>query len=148
MRHRLRKRPVAEMNVVPYIDVMLVMLVIFMVTAPLLNQGVEVDLPTAAARPLTSEQQDPLVVTVDAEGRLYLNIGGDPAEPVSDQDIQLRAAAVLRRRPDVAVMVRGDRNVAYQHVVHAMVLLQGAGADNVGLVTDLPSAGPSPACGR
>ncbi|HEY9151068.1 MAG: protein TolR [Gammaproteobacteria bacterium] len=141
MRHRLRKRPVAEMNVVPYIDVMLVMLVIFMVTAPLLNQGVEVELPTASARPLAPEQQDPLVVSVDAEGQLFLNIGGDPAEPVSDEDLQLRAAAVLRRRPDVAVMVRGDRSVAYQHVVRAMVLLQGAGAGNVGLVTDLPGKG-------
>jgi biopolymer transport protein TolR len=138
MRHRLRKRPVAEMNVVPYIDVMLVMLVIFMVTAPLLNQGVEVELPTASARPLSPEQQDPLVVTVDAAGNMFLNIGGDPAEAIEDADLQLRAAAVLRRRPDVAVMVRGDRSVEYQHVVHAMVLLQGAGAANVGLVTDLP----------
>ena len=129
------------MNVVPYIDVMLVMLVIFMVTAPLLNQGVEVDLPTASARPLSPEQQDPLVVSVNAEGQMFLNIGGDPAEPISDEDLQLRAAAVLRRRPDVAVMVRGDRNVAYQHVVHAMVLLQAAGAGNVGLVTDLPGTG-------
>ena len=138
MRHRIRKRPVAEMNVVPYIDVMLVMLVIFMVTAPLLNQGVEVDLPTASAKPLSPEQQDPLVVTVDQEGRLYLNIGGDPQEPVSAEDLQTRTAAVLRRRPDIAVMVRGDRSVEYQHVVEAMVLLQGAGATGVGLVTDLP----------
>jgi biopolymer transport protein TolR len=139
MRHRARKRPVAEMNVVPYIDVMLVMLVIFMVTAPLLNQGVEVELPTASASPLSPEQQDPLVVTVDAAGNLYLNIGGDPEAPVSDADLQLRTAAVLRRRPDIAVMVRGDRNVAYAHVVKAMVLLQGAGAAGVGLVTDLPA---------
>lgn len=138
MRHRLRKRPVAEMNVVPYIDVMLVMLVIFMVTAPLLNQGVEVELPTASAKPLSPDQQDPLVVTVDHEGRMYLNIGGDPEEPVSAADLQTRTAAVLRRRPDIAVMVRGDRSVEYRHVVEAMVLLQGAGASGVGLVTELP----------
>ncbi len=141
MRHRIRKRPVAEMNVVPYIDVMLVMLVIFMVTAPLLNQGVEVELPTASAKPLAPEQVDPLVVTVDAEGTMYLNIGGDPEEPVSAGDLQLRTAAVLRRRPDIAVMVRGDRSAAYEHVVNAMVLLQGAGAASVGLVTDLPDGG-------
>ncbi len=138
MRHRIRKRPVAEMNVVPYIDVMLVMLVIFMVTAPLLSQGVDIELPHAAAKPLSAEQQDPLVVTVDAEGRFYLNVGGDPSEAIDAEAMRLRAAAVLRRRPDIAVMVRGDREVAYQHVVDAMVLLQQAGAEGVGLVTELP----------
>lgn len=123
---------------VPYIDVMLVMLVIFMVTAPLLNQGVEVDLPVADAEPLPSEQQDPLVVSVDREGRLYVNVGENPEEPVDAQSLQLRVAAVIRRRPKVAVMVRGDRDVPYHHVVTAMALLQNAGAPRVGLVTDLP----------
>lgn len=138
MRHRVRKRPVAEMNVVPYIDVMLVMLVIFMVTAPLLSQGVDVKLPHAAAKPLSAEQQNPLVVSVDAEGNFYLNVGGDPSAAVDAEAMRLRAAAVLRRRPDIAVMVRGDRAVAYQHVVDAMVLLQQAGAEGVGLITELP----------
>ena len=141
MQHRVRKRPVAEMNVVPYIDVMLVMLVIFMVTAPLLSQGVDVELPTAAAKPLSPDQADPLVVSVDKEGRLYLNIGGDPAEPLTAEELQLRTAAVLRRRPDIAVMVRGDRNVQYQYVVNAMVLLQAAGAPKVGLVTEMSDEG-------
>lgn len=138
MRNRVRKRPVAEMNVVPYIDVMLVMLVIFMVTAPLLNQGVEVELPEASAEPLSQEQKDPLVVSVDREGRYYVNIGGDPDQPVDADSLQARTAAVLRRRPDVAVMVRGDRDVPYFHVVGAMALLQQAGARRVGLLTELP----------
>ena len=142
MRQRIRKRPVAEMNVVPYIDVMLVMLVIFMVTAPLLSQGVDVELPTASAQPLSPEQQDPLVVTVAADGRLYMNIGGDPSEPMDAATLREKTAVVLRHRPDIAVMVRGDRAVEYQYVVDAMVLLQQAGASSVGLVTDLPKGTP------
>jgi biopolymer transport protein TolR len=126
----------SEINVVPYIDVMLVMLVIFMITAPLLNQGVDVELPQADAEPMDEQQQDPLVLTVDAEGRYYLNIGGDPEQAIDVDSLTARTAAVLRQRPNVAVLVRGDEHVDYGAVVAAMALLQQAGATKVGLVTE------------
>ena len=135
-RQRIRKRPIADINVVPYIDVMLVMLVIFMITAPLLNQGVDVELPQADAAPMEGDQKDPLVLTIDAEGRYFLNIGGDPEQPIDAQTLVERASTVLRRRPGVAVMVRGDADVDYGRVVAAMALLQQAGARRVGLVTE------------
>ena len=106
-RQRVKKRPMSEINVVPYIDVMLVMLVIFMITAPLLNQGVDVELPQADAEPMDDQQQDPLVLTVDAEGQYFLNIGGDPETAIDAETLVSRTAAVLRQRPKVAVLVRG-----------------------------------------
>lgn len=136
-RQRIRKRPMSEINVVPYIDVMLVMLVIFMITAPLLNQGVEVDLPQAAAEPLDAEKnQDPLELSVDADGNYYLNIGEDSAQPLDAETLVVRAAAVIRQRPGVAVLVRGDEHVGYGKVVAAMALLQQAGAPSIGLITE------------
>ena len=137
-RQRVRKRPMAEINVVPYIDVMLVMLVIFMITAPLLTQGVKVDLPEAAAEPMDPEQQEPLVVNVDAAGNLYLNIGDEPETPIDGDTLVQRVGAVLRRRQDQTVLVRGDRSVDYGAVVSAMVFLQQAGVPHVGLVTEPP----------
>ena len=137
-RHRVRKRPMAEINVVPYIDVMLVMLVIFMVTAPLLTQGVKVDLPEASAEPMPPDEQEPLVVSVDAAGKLYLNIADDPNQAIGADDLKQRVAAVLRRSPKRSVLVRGDQSASYGYVVAAMVLLQQAGVPNVGLVTESP----------
>lgn len=134
-RSRPKKRLVAEMNVVPYIDVMLVLLVIFMITAPLLNQGVQVELPQANAEPLNAEDSEPLVVSVDAEGQFYLNVGEDPKQAVDSEALQARVAAVLRQQPRKTVLVRGDAQVDYGNVVRAMVLLKGAGAGHVGLVT-------------
>jgi len=122
--------------VVPYIDVMLVMLVIFMITAPLLNQGVDVDLPQADGEPMDDTQQDPVVLTVDAQGRYFLNVGGDPEQEIDAETLLLRTAAVLRQRPRAVVLVRGDANVDYGLVVAAMSLLQQAGASKVGLVTE------------
>jgi len=135
-RQRVKKRPMSEINVVPYIDVMLVMLVIFMITAPLLNQGVDVELPQADAEPMDEQQQDPLVLTVDAEGQYFLNIGGDPETAIDAETLVSRTAAVLRQRPKVSVLVRGDSRVDYGEVVAAMALLQQAGAVKVGLVTE------------
>ena len=137
---RVRKKPMSEINVVPYIDVMLVMLVIFMVTAPLLTQGVQVDLPAATAEPIEAKAEEPLEVTVDANGALYLNLGEAPNQAIDPETLVQRTAAVLRRRPDTPVLVRGDRAVAYGSVVKAMVLLQQAGAPSVGLVTETPEA--------
>jgi len=135
-RQRIKKKPMGEINVVPYIDVMLVMLVIFMITAPLLNQGVDVELPQADAEPMDEQQQEPLVLSVDAEGRYFLNVGGDPEEAIDAETLVLRAAAVLRQRPKTPVLVRGDAHVDYGRVVAAMALLQQAGAPKVGLVTE------------
>lgn len=138
-----KRRVMAEMNVVPYIDVMLVLLVIFMITAPLLTQGVTVDLPKADAKaldPSESEGQEPLVVSVDAAGQFFLNVGDEPDQPVSPQILMARAAAVLRLKPNTPVMVKGDRGVNYGRVVSAMALLQKAGAPKVGLITDPPPA--------
>ncbi len=135
-KQRIKKKPMGEINVVPYIDVMLVMLVIFMITAPLLNQGVDVDLPQADAEPMDDQQQEPLVLSVDAEGRYFLNVGGDPEAAIDGDTIVLRASAVLRQRPKTPVLVRGDAKVDYGRVVAAMALLQQAGAPKVGLVTE------------
>jgi len=132
-----KRKLMAEINVVPYIDVMLVLLIIFMVTAPLLTQGIKVELPKAGAEPIEDvSNQPPLVVSVDAEGNLYINVGDDEDEPVTGRDIVARVAAVLRNRPNTPVLVKADRAVAYGNVVGAMVLLQQGGAENVGFVTD------------
>ena len=137
-RPRIRKRPMSQINVVPYIDVMLVLLVIFMITAPLLTQGVKVDLPQANTEPLGAEQQEPLVLSVNSDGNMFLNVGGDPEQPLQPSIIIARTAAVLQQQPRTPVLVKGDRGVDYGRVVQAMVLLQQAGADSVGLMTDPP----------
>jgi biopolymer transport protein TolR len=135
----------SEINVVPYIDVMLVLLIIFMVTAPLLTQGIEVDLPEAGAEPIESESNDvPIVLSVDADGNLYINIGDDEDVPQNSREIVARTAAVLRNRPNTPVLVKADRAVQYGNVVGAMVLLQQAGADKVGFVTDPLDTYPVP----
>jgi biopolymer transport protein TolR len=140
-----KRKLMGEINVVPYIDVMLVLLIIFMVTAPLLTQGIEVDLPEAAAEPIDSDpDQTPIVLSVDAEGGLYINIGDDEDVPQNGREIVARTAAVLRNRPGTSVFVKADRAVPYGNVVGAMVLLQQAGADKVGFVTDPLDTYPIP----
>ncbi len=131
---RRRRRPMADINVVPYIDVMLVLLVIFMITAPLMNLGVEVELPTGQAEPL-SDQGDPLLVSVTREGDLYLDTGDSP-QLVDGETLVEIVGAIAQRNPDVQVTVSGDRDVAYQHIYGAMVLLQRAGVPAVGLIGD------------
>lgn len=126
----------AEINVVPYIDVMLVLLIIFMVTAPLLTQGVEVDLPEADAEPLDQESSEPLVLSIDSRGLFYLNVGDSEDAPLEPQDIVALAAAVLKVKPATPVLVKADKNVNHGSVVTGMVLLQKAGAPKVGFLTD------------
>ena len=123
----------AEINVVPYIDVMLVLLVIFMITAPLLTQGVQVQLPQASANPVSNPDQETLVVTVDRNGRYFLD-----DRQMTASALATKVAAILHLRPQTPVLIRGDRQVAYNEVVKAMVLLQAAGAPSVGLVTQDP----------
>jgi len=136
-----KRRAVAEINVVPYIDVMLVLLIIFMVTAPMLMQGVKVDLPDADAAPVDNQDSEPLIVSVDAAGQLYLNIGGNEKQALELATIRQRVAAVLRRSPDKPVLVWGDQAVPYGRVVTVMSTLQEAGAPSVGLVTESGAEG-------
>ena len=133
-----RRRMLAEINVVPYIDVMLVLLVIFMVTAPMLMQGVEVDLPDADATPVKDQDAEPLIVSINDRGELFLNLGANEKQALELATIRQRVAAVLRRTPDKPVLVWGDQKVAYGDVVVVMTALQEAGAPTVGLVTESP----------
>ncbi len=138
-RTRRVRRQVAEINVVPYIDVMLVLLVIFMITAPLLQTGVEIDLPDAAATPIADEggeNQEPLVLSVDAQGLWYLNVGEDPESPLTREEVQRLASAVLRLNPDRSVLVAGDQAIEYGQIMQAMVTLQLSGAPEIGLMSD------------
>ena len=134
-----RRKLMGEINVVPYIDVMLVLLVIFMITAPLLKEGVKVDLPDAGAKPIEPEflaKHEPLIVTIDARARLYVNFGPNRDQPVSETTVSARTSALLRRDPQTPVLVKADTTVPYGTLVHAMVLLQRAGATKVGFLTD------------
>ncbi len=140
-----KRKLIAEINVVPYIDVMLVLLIIFMVTAPLLTQGVKVELPQAGAEPIDDvPNHPPLILSVDAEGNLFINVGDDEDEPASAKEIVARTAAVLRNRPDTPLLIKADKAVPYGNVVGAMVLLQQGGAKNVGFVTDPLDSYPVP----
>ena len=138
MQTRARRKPLSEINVVPYIDVMLVLLVIFMITAPLLTQGVSVDLPQASAEALSKEADEPLIVSVDAEGNYYINVGENPDAPIDGDKMTTMVAAVIRHKPGTPVMIKGDRNVQYEKVVNAMTLIQSAGVPSVGLITRTP----------
>ncbi|WP_448550209.1 protein TolR [Thalassotalea fusca] len=137
MYNRVRRKKVAEINVVPYIDVMLVLLIIFMVTAPLITQGVKVDLPKADAEPLSKDSKPPLVASVDANGNYYLAVGAGKNEPMSAEEVATLVAAHLQVNPDTPVVVNGDGAVSYDAVIQLMVLLQKqAGVPSVGLMTD------------
>ncbi|MCH8100428.1 MAG: protein TolR [Proteobacteria bacterium] len=142
----MRKRKLmSEINVVPYIDVMLVLLVIFMVTAPMLTQGIKVDLPKANSEPIDDvPNHQPLVLSVDAEGNLYINVGDDEDQPASGKEVIARVGAVLRNRPETPILVKADRAVPYGYVVGAMVVLQRGGAEHIGFVTDPLDTYPIP----
>lgn len=131
-----KRRSMSEINVVPYIDVMLVLLIIFMVTAPLLQQGVDVELPQAPANPLDADSPEPIVISVDRRGAMYLNIAIDPDSSIAAVTLVNEVKAALALDPGRPVLVRGDANGPYQHVVSTLVLLQQAEVDSVGLVTD------------
>ena len=137
-RNRKRKKPMSEINVVPYIDVMLVLLVIFMVTTPLLTQGVAVELPQTSSQPVPDKNKEPLIVTVDVNGDYYVSIGDDQDKPINHDQLVQRIAAVMQYKPGTPVLVRGDTKVEYGKVVIAMSLIQKAGAPSVGLLTEPP----------
>ncbi|WP_444677728.1 protein TolR [Halomonas sp. E19] len=134
-----QRKPMGEINVVPFIDVMLVLLVIFMITAPMLTQGVQVELPQVTSEPIESqEDRDPIIVSVDREGGYYLSIGGDEMA-VDLEELGDRVIILLDRQPGTPVMVRGDRFVPYGEVVTLMSTLQVAGVTNVGLISEPPA---------
>ena len=143
------RRLMGEINVVPYIDVMLVLLIIFMITAPLLTQGVKVNLPKAHAEPLPANSaKDPVVLSVDEQGRLFLNIASDPRGALDSNAVLAQVSAAMNKDPNRAVVVKADKSVSYGVVIQAMVLLQRAGANKVGMATDpLPPAQPQPRAG-
>jgi len=132
---RIRKRRLkADINVVPYIDVMLVLLIIFMVTAPLLNLGVDIELPQSNAKPI-EQKKEPVVVEVDANGNYYLTLQGAPVESLTAEDLTAKVGAFVRNNPEVPVFIAGDRAANYEVVLDAMVLLQSAGVPKVGLMS-------------
>ncbi|UZJ44934.1 protein TolR [Marinimicrobium sp. C6131] len=133
-----KKKPLAEINVVPYIDVMLVLLIVFMVTAPLLMQGVQVELPQAPSEPLEDDDVEPLIVSVKKNGTYYINLGGDQEQERPLEEIKDTVGKVLRQKPETPVLVWGDQEVGYGVVVQLMTELQSAGAPSVGLVTEPP----------
>jgi len=130
-----RRKPMAEINVVPYIDVTLVLLIIFMITAPLVQTGVDVDLPQADTSPVQQENEPPVIVSIDKQGQYFIDIGAQEDEPVTATDLLYRVAAVLRNKPKTPVYIRGDHTVAYGKVVTVMAALKNAGVPSVGLMT-------------
>nr|WP_305906705.1 protein TolR [Methylomarinum sp. Ch1-1]MDP4519404.1 protein TolR [Methylomarinum sp. Ch1-1] len=125
----------AEINVVPYIDVTFVLLIIFMITAPLVQTGVDVDLPQAVTAPVEQENEPPVIVSIDKQGRYYIDLGEREDQPVQPQDLLIRVAAVLRNKPQTQVYIRGDHSVDYGKVVTVMAALKNAGVPSVGLMT-------------
>jgi biopolymer transport protein TolR len=136
-----RRRVIADINVVPYIDVMLVLLIIFMVTAPLLNLGVDIELPKANAKSL-DQKNDPVLVSVAEDGKMYLTLGTEAREEVDEQTLTSKVAAFVRQNPKVPVLIGGDHRVSYGRVYEVMVYLQQAGAPRVGLMSQ-PSDVPT-----
>ncbi|MCW8879617.1 MAG: protein TolR [Kangiellaceae bacterium] len=132
-----KRRPMAEINVVPYIDVMLVLLVIFMITAPLITAGVNVELPQAAAEPLSANEEPPLIASIDASGNYYLSVGESQDQALEPHELVELVMAHKQLNPNTQIMINGDRNVSYDKVVRLMVLLQSeTGIESVGLMTD------------
>jgi biopolymer transport protein TolR len=132
-----KRRMMGEINVVPYIDVMLVLLVIFMITAPMLSQGVKVDLPQADSTPIPQDDREPLVVSVDAAGAYYLSLGGPADRPLAIEGLLEQMQRVLEAQPGLPVYVKGDRNVAYGRVVELLALIRDV-VPSVGLMTETP----------
>ncbi|MCK5190483.1 MAG: protein TolR [Methylococcales bacterium] len=134
-RRTARRKPMAEINVVPYIDVTLVLLIIFMITAPLVQTGVDVDLPQADTAPVEQKNEPPIIISIDKQGLFYIDLGEQEDEHVSADILLYRVAAVLRNKPETQVYIRGDHTVAYGKVVTVMAALKNSGVPSVGLMT-------------
>ncbi len=136
---KIKKKPMADINVVPYIDVMLVLLIVFMVAAPMMSQGVKVELPKAAAEPIDTKDQEPINVSVKKDGTYYIDLGSDPEKPRKLAEVKSIVSKVLSQKPNTLVFVQGDHSVQYGVIVTLMSELKGAGATSVGLITDPPA---------
>lgn len=137
LRVRVPRKLMSDINVVPYIDVMLVLLVIFMTTAPMMTQGLKVDLPSADSQPIQA-RDEPVTLTVKANGRYYINTGSAPKSSTSLEEITRQAGLVMKQKPATLFLVEGDRNVNYGKVIELMAALQKAGIDKLALVTEPP----------
>ena len=131
-----KRRPMAEINVVPYIDVTLVLLIIFMVTAPMLQTGVDVDLPQAEARTIDPSEELPIIISINAEGALYLDVSNQGDAQVDEADLPNKIQEALQKTPGLHVLIRGDKKVEYGRVVTVMAALKKAGIPSVGLMTN------------
>ncbi len=135
-RKTARRKPMAEINVVPYIDVTLVLLIIFMITAPLIQSGVDVDLPQAQAKEIEQTDIPPVIISIDRQGRYFIDLGGQEAEQAEAKELLILVAAVLKNKPETQVYIRGDKDVEYGKVVTVMAALKNAGIAKVGLMTE------------
>ncbi len=136
---RSKRKPMSDINVVPYIDVMLVLLIIFMVTAPMLTQGIKVDLPKLESDPVKTEKnQEPIIISIDSNGAYYLEMSSSADKPLELNDLIKKVQAILEQKPGTSVLLRGDKHVEYGAVVALMSSLQEAGANGVGLITEDP----------
>ena len=136
---RPKRKPMSDINVVPYIDVMLVLLIIFMVTAPMLTQGIKIDLPKVESSPVPlTKDQEPIIVSVDSNGAYYFEMSADSKTPLELAAVLQKVEAVMAQNPQTSILVRGDRNVPYGTVVELMGSLRKVGADGVGLITEDP----------
>ncbi len=135
-RRTARRKPMAEINVVPYIDVTLVLLIIFMITAPLIQSGVDVDLPQAQAKEIEQTDIPPVIISIDKQGRYFIDLGGQEAEQAEAKELLILVAAVLKNKPETQVYIRGDKDVEYGKVVTVMAALKNAGIPKVGLMTE------------
>ncbi|MFL2706196.1 MAG: protein TolR [Gammaproteobacteria bacterium] len=135
---RRNRKLLSEINVVPYIDVMLVLLVVFMVAAPLMVQGVLVNLPETTSELLPREKNDPLIVSIKEDGVFFLETESTKNEPLNSQMLSEKVTKILSSNPSLQVVVRGDGKVRYQKVMELMSILQSSGAENVGLITQPP----------
>lgn len=134
---RAKRKPMSEINVVPYIDVMLVLLIIFMVTAPMLTQGIKVDLPQVVSQDIELQaNQEPMIVTVDANGAYFIEMADVSDKPMAFNELRDQARGLLAQNPKLNVLIRGDKNVPYGDVVALMALLQELGATGIGLITE------------
>lgn len=133
-----KQRPIAEINVVPYIDVMLVLLIIFMITAPLLTQGVKIDLPKTSSDPLPQNDKEPVLINVDKDGNVYINYGENPDKPISSNVLITRVVALRKYQPNIPVLIGGDKRVDYGYVINIVSALQQAGVNSVSMITKPP----------
>lgn len=130
-----RRKPKAEINVVPYIDVTLVLLIIFMVTAPMLQTGVEVDLPQADTEAAEQKNEPPVIVSIDREGRYFVDMSGQSGQAMEPGEMEAAVAGAVQAKPQIQVFIRADQNVDYGKVITAMAALKNAGVPKVGLMT-------------